>query len=86
MLLLSQCVFFFPVQSCLCFQTTLKSQSAEPMGEGESMASSSSILALSIRFLHPEAAPFLRREEKWLLYPEEEQSGVWMIKAYSLGT
>ena len=56
------------------------------MGEGESMAGCFLVLAqaLSIRFLHPQAAHLLRRGEKQLLYPEEEQSGVWMIKAYSL--
>lgn len=56
------------------------------MGEGGSMAGYFPILvqALPIQFPHPQAAHLLRRGEKWLLYSEEEQSGVWMIKACSL--
>lgn len=55
------------------------------MGEAECKADGFPVhaQALSTCFLHPQAAELLRRGEKWLLYLEEEQSGVWMVKAYS---
>lgn len=52
------------------------------MGEGESKAGGFPIL--SVWFLHPGDAHLLRRGEKQLLYLEEERSGVWVIKAFSL--
>lgn len=66
MLLPSQCVLFNQYSPVFKIRA------------GESMSGCFPILpqALSIPILHPHAAHLLRGEEKWLLHPEEEQSGV----------